>query len=472
MIRKNNLIAQIDVSNLDFYFGLEAGVYVYVRDLKHQAFKLINEAEKRQDIKIYNGNAKRKTKKIKWIQHFTFGISSPTTMEIKFSNGVIMLDYGNFDKESLATEEEMMELIEILDRYGNKMTGCKIIASVLPSSVASIPKPASIEGIVDDYYYMLGDALHGGANLVMNYDLIPYETHIDYHQLYASVMITHQFPYLSPEIKEGYFPHEFGIYEIAHGRAKLKKDGFAILPCWGLKTLDTAMFGASGEWSDLTILGSICEPDLKLLYENYEVEDLFITRTLYYPMSFSGKNNFNDIVYKIYNERHKTSGAVKNFWKLMNEVVAGYFERTILKGNGWWSVMNKPESKEKETLCYNPIVGIFITAYGRQQLNALLHLFPHDKVAGYDTDCVFFEGKPEEIPEEVVAKFGDGLGELHFDGIYKDVIHKASKVYHGYDLELQRPFQKAAGVSKTGKFWSWNLETKEYEIKEVLKDVK
>ena len=109
---------------------------------------------------------------------------------------------------------------------------------------------------------------------------------------------------------------------------------------------------------------------------------------------------------------------------------------------------------------------MFINAYGRQLLNAVLHMFPHNKIAGYDTDCAFFCGKPEEVPAAVIALFGDGIGQLHFDGIYKDVIHKASKHYYGFDLEANAPFKKQSGLSKSGMVWYWNAAKREYELKE------
>ena len=113
--------------------------------------------------------------------------------------------------------------------------------------------------------------------------------------------------------------------------------------------------------------------------------------------------------------------------------------------------MDQPINLKAEKTKRNPIVGMFITAYGRQKLDALLHMLPHNKVAGYDTDCAFFCGKPEEVPARVMKLFGDGIGQLHFDGIFKDVIHRASKSYYGWDIEKDAPFNKQSGASKSGK---------------------
>ena len=96
------------VKTLEEYFELN-DTLVYVRDLKHQAPALINAAAA-QGIKIYSAVAKRKTKKQKWIKTVTYGISSPTTIKIEFSNGCVLLDYSLFDKDEFVTEEEMAKL--------------------------------------------------------------------------------------------------------------------------------------------------------------------------------------------------------------------------------------------------------------------------------------------------------------------------------------------------------------------------
>lgn len=51
------------IPNVAACFEAEPGVY-YIKDLKHQAPTLINEAE-RLNIKIYKGDARRKTTKQK-----------------------------------------------------------------------------------------------------------------------------------------------------------------------------------------------------------------------------------------------------------------------------------------------------------------------------------------------------------------------------------------------------------------------
>lgn len=195
-------------------------------------------------------------------------------------------------------------------------------------------------------------------------------------------------------------------------------------------------------------IGCLSDPDLTILFQNYDVEGLAIDYTLYYPNSFSGKSRFLSTAMKIYEGRMNSTGALKRFYKLMNEYLAGYFERTVNVGSFWSSMRSMP--KKAKSVQYNPCVGIFILAYGRRMLNTLLHYFPRTQVAGYDTDCVFFKGKPEEIPQAVMKNFGPEMGKLHFDGIYKDVVHIASKHYYGFDTETNENFIKQSGKSKSG----------------------
>lgn len=443
------------IPNVAACFEAKPGVY-YVKDLKHQAPTLINEAEK-LGIKIYKGTAKRKTAKSEWIKIFTFGIRTPITLYIEFSNGVKLYNYTMFDKDEDPDPNEAMEVCKILSTYNYPLTGCKLLKdSWLKTSVKNIPY--ELTSLEKEAHFMLSMALRGGANCVLDYDKIDFETHVDYHQLYAYVMTTHTFPQGMAKGVDGYEPHEFGIYHIAEGRARLKKNGYALLSVIGL---DTKMAGADGEWFDLaTTIGCICDPDLTLLFENYEVEDLAIDYTIYYTYSFDGSSHFGPIAKQIYEGRMNSTGAKKRFYKLMNEYLAGYFERTSNIGC-WWSSMTA-QPKIDKPYRYNPSVGIFILAYARRLLNSLLHMFPKSKVAGYDTDCVFFKGKPEEISKKVMQKFGDAMGQLHFDGIYKDVIHKASKHYFGFDLEANEPFKKQSGQSKSGYGWRFDRERGEY----------
>ena len=111
----------------------------------------------------------------------------------------------------------------------------------------------------------------------------------------------------------------------------------------------------------------------------------------------------------------------------------------------------QPSKDITSTHRYNPKIGIFITAYARQMLDYLLHQFPHDKVIGYDTDCVFFAGTHNALPYAVLSMFGDNPGQVHEDGFYRDVYHRASKSYYGFDAVTGESFTKIAGLSRSGK---------------------
>lgn len=231
-----------EIKSLDDYFKLDNTV-IYIFDLKHQAPRLINEAKER-NIKIYSALARNKTKKKQWIQTFTFGVMAPVIVKIAFSNGCVLLDYSLFDPtDDIEQLDNADEVVKILASYDNPRTGCRVIKNMLTPDIAAIP--THLYDLEDDNYYRLKDAFRGGANNVRIYDQIPYETHVDYHQLYASVMISHSFPYGKPQGAAGYFPHEFGIYVIGGGRARLKKDGYALLSC--IDNTDERMAGADGE---------------------------------------------------------------------------------------------------------------------------------------------------------------------------------------------------------------------------------
>ena len=448
------------IKDLDYYFNCPDS-RIYIKDLAHQGPKLIKEAHER-GIQIYHGDVRRKSEKKKWIWHLSHGRStSPEVKKVQFSNGCWLLDYSNFDPDQDITEEEMKPVVDLISSYEHPITGCGVIKKLLRPGVATlVEKLAPVEW---DCYHILKQAVRGGANHILLKDTIPYETHIDYHQMYAYVMTHFNFPCHSPKTKPGYYPHPFGIYCIYSGTARLKPNGYPMLA----SKYGTKMAGADGEIFNVAAeLGSLCDPDLKLLFKHYDVYELTISETLYYEGSFVGENEFAEVTNKIYNGRKTSTGALKRCYKLLNEYMAGFFERSE-KYSYRWTTFDAPDSRKLYKRTYNPKVGIFILAYARQMLDRLLDMLPRNKVIGYDTDAVFFAGKPEDIPQIVHKCCGPNIGEFHFDAILKDVTHVASKHYYGYDLEKGEEFYKCSGVSKKGQVRKWNKQTLEYELKEV-----
>lgn len=455
------------IKDPSFYFSMKP-TRVYVCDLSHQAPGFIKKARE-YGAKVY-GAAGNRGKGL-WIAVLATGSISPKTYWIKLSNGVEIIDYSGFDTcKDFVDEEEMMRVIRCAHQFEPSLGWSTANRMIERKLDGFLELQCQLTDIERENYDFLDVALRGGANCVlMNQQLIEKETHIDFHQLYASVMKTKSFPCGEPTYVEGFEDHEFAIYAIQPGTmARVKKNGYPIIPI-GRDT--TGMAGADGEWFDAgETIQFISRPDLELFFENYELADkINIVGTLYYQDSFAGSDFFGSTIDEIYNQRLKYKGQPEErFYKILNEVMPGHFERRTYHG-GFWKKDFSPNENHKVT-SYNPKVGIFITAYARQKLNWLLHQFNHNKVIGYDTDCVFFAGTMEELPWTVANELGKEPGKLHEDGIYKNVYHKASKSYWGTNAVTDEPFTKIAGTSKSGKAWYWNYELKEYELKEVIKD--
>lgn len=467
-----NVVCHTIIQTVEDYYKLD-DTLVYVKDLKHQAPKLLNEIEQ-LDIKMYSVNSGRRAPDKKWVNCTIFGQRAPETYQIKFSNNCVLIDYSLYDKDPDVEEWEMMKVAEEITNLVGEvkplMTGCKIIQELLNNKGRALAVDRFNDVEQDPLNYeIICNAKKGGANHITTTELIPYETHIDYHQLYASVMINNDFPMSNTAtFVNGYYKHPFAIYSIARGFAKVKEDGFPIIPSL---TKTNGAAGADGNWFNLVEeVGAICDPDLTLLYKNYDVKNLEINCTIYYAASRPGEKDFGSMINKIYKGRTKAKlGAVKRFYKTLNQYSAGYFERDERRGRQWKTTQ---EFKVSKTTFKNPLIGIFILAYARQKLDELLTLFPHDKVVGYDTDCVFFAGVPDEVPKVVMERMGDGMGQLHFDGILENVVHVACKHYYGYDFEKGESFYKCSGMSKSGYQYRWNRDKREYELREVKKDEK
>lgn len=488
------VITQTQIQNLDYYFSLPSNTFVFVRDLLHQAPILVKEAKATKGLTIYGGKAKRKSSKNKWLYQFTIGKSSPKTMRISLSNGVVLIDYSLFDKRPNATVEEMSRLADyIMDITDNNppITGCGIIQAMMTSP--TINKGTSESQLMDnrlilsyqkmlwqkeeDNYLSLVSAMRGGANSILNNKdkVFEYETHIDFHQLYAHEMMTNRFPATwTGSIKVDYEdkatiagPGSLCIYELAGGKARLKKDGYPLISSGGD---GFKMFGDDGEWHDIAgELLAITQPDMEILLENYDIKDLRISLRIQYTSSFDGNQAFGKVVKELYKLRSSPIKSIKSFGKLMGEYLAGYFERSTMSDGVWdKDYTNNNTNYNESVIINNPIIGAFITAYGRRDLNRLLHMFKKEHVIGYDTDCAFINLPVHEVERlypQVVSRFGPGIGELHFDGLFSDVVHKASKSYTGYDLENKEFFSKVSGKSKSGYTWYWDKQERLYKLK-------
>lgn len=286
--------------------------------------------------------------------------------------------------------------------------------------------------------------------------------------MYSYILSTKKFPCGVPTCVDGYKEAELALYLLnVNAYARLKEDGYPILP--NSQSLDGGMFGADGEWFSLEEVCTITSVDLPLFLQNYEVDVPFeelIDETLYWSHSIDGATYFKPLVDILYTKRKQFKGKPQQrLYKKLLEVLPGHFEMVEYSG-GFWKKDFKP-SDSTDVKFYNPKIGIFITAYGRQLLNSLVHLCPHDKVIGCDTDSIHYAGTPEELPPALLALFGDEPGQLHLDGYYRNVTHEAAKRYYGIDAATGEPFRKMAGESKSGKAWYWNWEKQEYELKEI-----
>lgn len=386
-----------------------------------------------------------------------------------------MINYSSFDTNKDAVpEQEMANIVQQIHKFEPSLewtTSNRLIEKKIPTF---LEKQCSLSETEYKYYEYLDVALRGGANHVVQLQKnIQVETHVDYHQIYAHVMSQEDFPCGEPIEVEGYYEHPFAIYAIEPGvMARVKPSGFPIIP---IGQDYTGMAGANGEWFDVgETVQFLSDVDLNIMINNYEFKDNYIgiCATLYYPQYFKGSEWFKPIVDEIYQNRKKYKGKPEErFYKILNEVLPGHFERRSYYG-GFWVKNFQPNKDTTSARRYNPKIGIFITAYARRALDKLLHQFPHDKVIGYDTDCVFFAGTKNALPYTVLDMFGDNPGQVHEDGYYRDVFHRASKSYYGIDAETGESFSKIAGLSKSGYAWAWDNDSFEYKLREVSKDEK
>lgn len=486
-----NILCSLKLSNdLEYYFSLPEDTVIYVPQLTFNGgIELIKKALEDKDTKVYKGDVRRKTEKMRWLQHLTTGILNPSVFSIKLSNGVKILDYSKFDPKTDVTLEEMIPLTQLLvEEYGAPTTPTSIIRSnvkllnQIQGKNQYGAKITDIDPIVCAYGHK---SLYGGSvyNMHKNnaYIIVKNETHIDFHQMYAYIMSNYPFPDVGQpyEVIPGYQPHPFGIYHICGGKIRLKDNGFPLFTLeqrYDNNREDYFKDFVQIPWQYMT------DPDLQSLLNNFEVDPenpIEIDETFYYTRTVSGSIVFGSFIESVYKKRKETEGSIKRFYKMLNEYLPGSFERKI-EDSRFWETLEGPCGQMKITK-YNSVIGAFITAYGRQLLDSILHSFPFKKVVGYDTDCVFFAGTPEEVPQKILKRFGDNPGQLHFDGIYTNIRHLSAKQYYGF--EDGKVFGKFSAVPKgdevaqilidknddlvkapiTQYIMFWNKEKQEYE---------
>ena len=459
------------------YYDMLSQVIIYVKNLEVQGWNLLNKIGKNgDDHKLYWVRG-RVNNKLKWVRFFAVGTwGRPHLKYIKWYNGVILCDYSRFDSSRGVdlTEDVMRQNMQIL-------TSTFGFEPIMPSkAIEELAKRCLNPVIVK---YEMGDgwnelensewldfvngALIGGSSVIQPRFLkkrISRETHIDYHQIYGSVLKNPNciFPKLfSMQVCEGFCKAEgsCAIYIFGpNSYATVKPYGYAL---WGEKV-------------DLSTQ-PLCNVDFETLSENYDVH-AGCSFTLKWNRVWHGGDDFiGPLVDLIYNARMKYKGTpAEGVFKVYNEILPGVFSRDTYLGSSVWRAktlapaMLKEENEVKTV--YNPKIGVFINAYARAMLNNLLHRIPYDKVIGWDTDAVFFKGTPAEVPTAVKVLYGELPGQLHLDGNYSNVYHSAPKSYWGWDEDNRCQFSKRVGVPKSGKIAMWNPETTRFDIKDYSSD--
>lgn len=441
--------ANTTIKTLQEYLDMTEDRNIMVPGLKYAAPDLVAEAKK-LGLSIYGWNpGKAKPPYLSIVdisEEKDYSKVYRLTVKTKDGHRILLKDLNNFCLGDLQemNQTELDSIVDALNFFGNG--GCtmrKNIETLIGQDM--LAESTTLWPEEQEFYIDLVDAMKGGACAVMpqylNVD-IPQEVHVDVHQMYGYIMSTFDFPVGKPDIHAGFYYSQFAVFALGHNMMRLRKDGY---PLFSNQT-NHKPIGIDGQPFDVQKeLGAITSLDLELLFANYELLDnnLEINYSIVWPNKVSGKEVFKPIVNLLYSQRQKFKGKPgEKVFKLANEYIAGIFERSI-------------QGKEK----YNPKIGMFITAYGRQLLNDMLHQCRHDLVIGYDTDAVFLACDEKEVPTGLRKGFGDDKGQYHVDTNGINAFHFAAKHYKYQDAQTGDLVEKEAGKSASGYCWYWNKET-------------
>lgn len=442
--------------------------YLYVKDLSHEGPKIFDQL-KSKATKIYVGKLGNHAK-TNWFNYTITGDMTPTIHEFKWSDTVVRsynVLLGDYDYKPNDIVDALAYIyINYPGAYG-----------VMPRTPASIIEKALN---VSSYMYTSDtkvidfshEAFQPGATHIMPQFLnitIPYETHLDIHQAYAAIMSKNIFPindhvYIdATTCSEEEFNNLFTYPSIVHivgGKVRLKPNGFPLfhksiknkavsVDKWGNTTMMLSKYDYIYDLKQLYDGLYLTTPAYQVLLENYDIiEPLDILEGIYWKTATNGIGT--GFIAKLYNLRTTTTNpALKNFAKLCNEYCAGMFQRKYMQKRvaPWIDLSgNKKDINETPPTPLNCTIGDFITDYLRLEISHLLQKFPIDWIIGYDTDGIFINKSVDEIKPLVQDVLGDAPGTCHFDGIYRNVVHKANKQYYGFDALTGEVFGKIAGV--------------------------
>ena len=446
------------------FLDVDEETYIYVKDLTHRGISILDEMK--ENKKLYVGKMTRHVKD-NWFNYNICGAEAPEINEYQWKN-VKMRSYEPLLGDKDYTEEQIVDALSYI--YTN-----------FPGTYGSLPRsPSSIvehamnvnkymncsNPIVIDFAH---NAFQPGAVHILPQNInkkIKYETHLDIHQAYASIMSRNIFPVgdadyiLSETATDEEFNFLFELPSIIHicgGKVRLKATGFpllqqsikqkaASLSKWSRGTMTLSNYDEIYDIAELYDGIYLTSPAYQVLLENYEiVEPLQILDGVVWKETKQGIGaNF---IAKIYDLRMTTTNpALKSFAKLCNEYCAGMFQRKVIaEENAWIDLEGNKQKNSIKRKRLNCAIGDFITDYLRLEISHLLQKLPHDWIIGYDTDGIFINQPVENIEPLVEDILGDTPGFCHFDGIYRDVIHLANKQYYGYTID-GKIFGKLAGV--------------------------
>lgn len=153
--------------------------------------------------------------------------------------------------------------------------------------------------------------------------------------------------------------------------------------------------------------------DLKIIFDNYEYSEIFINKLFYFEKSDYLPDCFTDLVFKYYKLKTTLKGIAGEETRYLQskERVNSIYGMTVtsqiydecLFENGEWTVETTPltyanaetidttlQAEYKKSTYFLPyIIGVYVTAYARQDLHSALSKIKSDAIY-WDTDSVKF----------------------------------------------------------------------------------
>lgn len=247
----------------------------------------------------------------------------------------------------------------------------------------------------DDYLLRVKGGYLGGYNYLKDTSTQEELYYCDVKSMYSYMLLHRVYPNprYTPVEYAGYYESNLAMHHISYIKARIKPKHFPTV--FNTREIQSKM-GLSDntniDWQcHNELLGWITSVDYKLLINNYDIDELVIDKTYYYPVCTSGRKLFGDRIQEIYDLKEGAEGYEREAYKLILNTFTGSL---AMQSHTQYQVDSITEPSKvvpmrKKDAPISPWdIAAFMNAYARAYIIEIATLAGFDNVHCISTDAV------------------------------------------------------------------------------------